>query len=407
MKEYKRGKNNPTVGMTPEEVTNYWVNESIKKFGDKFDYSKVGIIKIKKDKTLIGCTIHGYRETSFFNHLNSATGCFECGDAQCRKSKRHTYEDIITEIDNAHPNRDFKILSRKLTTSRIKTEKFYVQDKFGICLVSVSSLILGGRPSIKTACFKNLYVNNILRYTLNYNLVSFPNLDYKCSLKLIDAHCHLHGDFKTKPNWVMSSKRGCPTCGNNRGYLKGRDTQKQYLKKVLKIHGQRYDYSKLNYTTAHESVNIICKTHGEFCQVAYVHLQGSGCPECACENSGYGRSEYVKTAKGRDASLYLLKCFNENEYFYKVGITVTTIKERYSRGVAMPYNYEIVYQFKGEAGSIWDSEKSILRTFKPQKYAPLTYFPGYTECFNIDLSIEDVKNHITENFNTFNLHSLK
>lgn len=46
MKNFKRTKNNPTIGMTKEEVTKYWIEKGVEKFGNNFDYSEVGIINI-------------------------------------------------------------------------------------------------------------------------------------------------------------------------------------------------------------------------------------------------------------------------------------------------------------------------------------------------------------------------
>ena len=48
MENIKRTKHNPTIGMTKEEVTEYWIQKSIEKFGEVFDFSEVGVITVKK-----------------------------------------------------------------------------------------------------------------------------------------------------------------------------------------------------------------------------------------------------------------------------------------------------------------------------------------------------------------------
>lgn len=406
MKEYKRGKHNPTIGMSPEEVTNYWVSESIKKFGNKFDYSKVGTIKIKKDKALIGCPIHGFIETSFVQHLKNE-GCPQCGDRKGRDSKRMKFDEFLDKLEQIHPNKSWKIISRKFNGRQIKHEKVYTQDEFGICKIGVSILLNGGAPSIKSACFKNLYAERMYRKSIGYNGLHFNKTEYKISLDYIKVNCHTHGEYSSKPNWIISSKRGCPKCFEDRRHLCLRSNTKTFINKAIKRLGtNREIYNKVEYTHAKEKVPILCEVHNEYYMITpNDHLTGYGCPECGIEQGGYSRSDYVRTAKGRDATLYLLKCFNNTEDFYKVGITLVTIKERYSKSGGLPYNYEILYQFKGEAGSIWDAEKSVLRFFKPNKYSPLINFQGYTECFNKKLQTEDVKNHIIKNFNTFFLHN--
>ena len=60
-----------------------------------------------------------------------------------------------------------------------------------------------------------------------------------------------------------------------------RMTRAEFIEKAEKAHQGRYDYSKVEYKNGTTKVVIICKTHGEFTQKPYMHLQGQGCPECA------------------------------------------------------------------------------------------------------------------------------
>ena len=59
-----------------------------------------------------------------------------------------------------------------------------------------------------------------------------------------------------------------------------RDTTDDFIKKVKKIHGDRYDYSKVSYINNKERVTLICKKHGEFSSMPYNLLAGKGCPKC-------------------------------------------------------------------------------------------------------------------------------
>lgn len=58
----------------------------------------------------------------------------------------------------------------------------------------------------------------------------------------------------------------------------------EFIKKSKQIHGNKYDYSKVEYTNNKTKVCIICPTHGEFYQKPNVHLMNHGCPKCAIEN---------------------------------------------------------------------------------------------------------------------------
>lgn len=55
----------------------------------------------------------------------------------------------------------------------------------------------------------------------------------------------------------------------------------KYIIKAKEIHGDKYDYSKVEYINNHSKVCIICPIHGEFWQNASSHLKGCGCPKCS------------------------------------------------------------------------------------------------------------------------------
>lgn len=55
---------------------------------------------------------------------------------------------------------------------------------------------------------------------------------------------------------------------------------KKWLADAKKIHGDKYDYSKVEYINARTKVCIVCPIHGEFWQTPSNHLQGQGCPIC-------------------------------------------------------------------------------------------------------------------------------
>ena len=58
-------------------------------------------------------------------------------------------------------------------------------------------------------------------------------------------------------------------------------TREDFIQRVKEIHGNKYDYSKVEYINTSTKVCIICPEHGEFWQTPNKHLQGRGCPKCA------------------------------------------------------------------------------------------------------------------------------
>lgn len=55
---------------------------------------------------------------------------------------------------------------------------------------------------------------------------------------------------------------------------------KDFIEKAREIHGDKYDYSKVEYINNKTKVCIICPEHGEFWQNPYSHLSEHGCPKC-------------------------------------------------------------------------------------------------------------------------------
>ena len=78
-------------------------------------------------------------------------------------------------------------------------------------------------------------------------------------------------------------------------------TTKEFIKKAQDIHGDKYDYSKVNYVNSKTKVCIICPDHGEFMQIPPSHLQGAGCLKCGIqknvERATYSKSDFIRLAK--------------------------------------------------------------------------------------------------------------
>ena len=60
-------------------------------------------------------------------------------------------------------------------------------------------------------------------------------------------------------------------------------TTEEFINDSKKIHGNKYDYSKVVYKGNKTKVCIICPIHGEFWQKPNNHLSGGGCRKCSYE----------------------------------------------------------------------------------------------------------------------------
>lgn len=81
------------------------------------------------------------------------------------------------------------------------------------------------------------------------------------------------------------------------------DKTNAFIEKARKIHGNKYDYSKVTYTNNHTRVCIICSIHGEFWQLPSVHLRGGGCSKCV--NRGLSNEEKIGNAKQVHGGKYI------------------------------------------------------------------------------------------------------
>ncbi len=62
--------------------------------------------------------------------------------------------------------------------------------------------------------------------------------------------------------------------------MRKRKTTEQFIAEAKLTHGDKYDYSKVNYTGVKNKVTVICYIHGDFSQMPSKHILGRGCHKC-------------------------------------------------------------------------------------------------------------------------------
>ncbi len=71
-----------------------------------------------------------------------------------------------------------------------------------------------------------------------------------------------------------------------------RMTTSDFIIKAIALHGDRYDYSLVNYENSHKNITIICDIHGKFQQTPNTHLTSKGCSECGRLANWDGRRKW-------------------------------------------------------------------------------------------------------------------
>lgn len=308
--------------------TKRFIEKSKKVHGDRYNYDNVSYIN-SVEKVIIKCKLHGDFLQSPNSHIRGR-GCSECKKLYFSEIYRHNVEDILKVFNEIHGNE------------------------------------------------------------YDYSLVDY--VSYKKKVKII---CKKHGVFNQSPRYHIKGS-GCPECGKIKTGNYRRFSKDKFIEESIKTHGNRYDYSKVNYKNTKTNVNIVCENHGVFIQCPSDHLKGRGCPQCAriilsykhsLSPNGWGPSNWdnaAKKSKNFDSfKVYIIRCWNDDEEFYKVGRTFLKTKKRFYCKYVMPYNYDIIEEIIFDnAKDAFDKELQLKSLNKDNKYLPNIPFNGMQECFN-------------------------
>jgi len=105
----------------------------------------------------------------------------------------------------------------------------------------------------------------------------YSKVEYNGMYEKVCIICPEHGEFWQLPlNHIRN--HGCPKCSSEK--IKRSSNYTEFTEKAKKVHGNKYDYSKVKYVNARTKVCIICPEHGEFWQTPNSHLSGNGCKKC-------------------------------------------------------------------------------------------------------------------------------
>ena len=122
-----------------------------------------------------------------------------------------------------------------------------------------------------------------------------PNASYVNTNTKIPIICKEHGIFYITPHSLLAG-HGCKECRREKLRSKRTLSNKDVINNIIKIHGDKYDLSKINYVNARTKITPICKKHGLF-SIRYSDLiYGHGCPICG-NNISNTENEIYKLVK--------------------------------------------------------------------------------------------------------------
>lgn len=286
-------------------TTNEFVTKALQIHGDKYDYSKVNYIN-SDTKIEIICKEHGIFQQSPNNHINQKNGCPNCGIIIRSELKRKSLDEFIKEATDIHGNKyDYSKVEYKSANTNI----IIICKEHGEFKQTPSSHIN------KNGCNKcsKRYNPTTIEWIQQAKLIhgdkyNYSKVEYKNARKKIIIICKEHGEFEQTMDCHINKHTGCPRCCGNFTL-----TTEEWIEKAKLIHGDNYNYSKVNYINNRAKVIIICKKHGEFEQIPTNHIQGKGCIKCCLYL--YSRIQIMcLNTISAVKNIYIKHAENEGEY---------------------------------------------------------------------------------------------
>jgi hypothetical protein len=181
--------------------------------------------------------------------------------------------------------------------------------------------------------------------------------------------------FRQKPS-VHLNGIGCRACGYERNSQSFRISQDEFIERCRKTHGDKYDYSEVNYQGVGKKVRIICPEHGPFEQLAGDHMVGRGCR--SCQEYGF--------QPAKPAILYYLRVRTSAGTMWKIGISNRTVEERFEGKILSNIRIIKTWAFKSGADAL-SKEQEILDEYSVDLYggAEKLLDSGNTELFTRDV----------------------
>lgn len=233
---------------------------------NKYNYSKVEYKNLNTNVCII-CPKHGEFWQLPSNHLHGAN-CPACSGRE-----RITKDVFIKRATKVHRGRyDYSKIVYKNSNEPVeiicpKHGSFFQKPKYHLkgngcqkCFATPKSTT---EEFIEKA--KKIYGNEY----------DYSKVVYEGNKKKVTIICPEHGAWDVTPNNFLRGSR-CPGC-----YGTPKHTTEEFIKNARKVHGRKYDYSKVKYDGLKKEVIIICPIHGEFKQFASSHLNGCGCRKCS------------------------------------------------------------------------------------------------------------------------------
>lgn len=265
--------------------TDQFIAASIKVHGSKYNYSEVEYI-LSNVPVKIVCPDHGMFFQRPGGHL-SGYGCPVCAVDRTAKAKSITQEEFLNRARKKHGDKyDYSLVIIKKCREKVDI----ICPNHGMFKQPLAEHMSGSRcpkcarevRAHKARMTTESFIEKATKVhegKYNYSLVDY--IESSSKVKII---CPKHGLFEQTPNNHLMGMK-CIKCSTEQTADKRRSNTEEFISKAKRVHGNKYDYSKVCYVDNSTKIIVICPNHGDFTQAPSAHLNKRGCPIC-CESRG-------------------------------------------------------------------------------------------------------------------------
>lgn len=282
--------------------------------GERYDYSKVVYVNMHT-KVCIVCPEHGEFMQLPCDHLQGK-GCIECGFIKRAKKRMHTNEWFIEKSSQKHNGKygysktEYKGVASKVCVTCPEHGDFWVRA--GQHLKGFGCAKCSNRYMDEDYFKERGAIIHGDKY--NYSKVKYIN-----SATKVCIICPIHGEFWQRPNDHICGK-GCAKCVWDRQ----KNKTENFIERSRKIHGEKYDYSLVNYERVDKKIKIICPIHGVFEQTPNSHLVGQGCVKCSHDAKRRTTKQFIEEARKVHGDKYEYSLVDYRQSFEKIKIICPT-----------------------------------------------------------------------------------
>ncbi len=301
--------------LSSEYRKDVFLKKAIKKYGYKYDYSKVDY-KSYDEQICIICPIHGEFWQTPLSHLCNKHGCPKCGHDETNLKKLKTYEYFLERSIQKHRNKyDYSKVEYVNSHKKVKIichEKDIFGNEHGEFFIEptlhwsgTGCPKCGGTHKLNTEIF---IAKSKLIFGEKY---IYDKTVYKTAKEKITITCPIHGDFEQIANYHLSGC-GCPMCKEShlerqiRLFLQENNIDFEYQKRFDWLGKQSLDFYLPQYNVAIECQGSQHFEKNRFYEELYVVKKRDEKKRLLCDENNVKLIYFLNSKYNK----YLLNCNN-------------------------------------------------------------------------------------------------